>query len=349
MHVDRGETTHTSHTILNRKVGFMELEDLIRQIDIVEFIGQYVELTPKNDEFWGLSPFKDEKTPSFSVRREINQWYDFSSGQGGNIFHFIKKYFQCSNTEAVEIIKKYAGCTEDVVIGGFKLAATTVCKRFAPKKHEGKASAGVILPDDCMDKYEIRKDKLQVWENEGIGADSLKKYQVRYDPFSNRLVYPIRSVNGKVVNIGGRTLDPKYKEKGLRKYTYFYPWGQVNTIYGIYENREAIQEKHEVILFEGCKSVLIADTWGIHNTGAILTSHLSENQMKILAKLSVNVVFALDKDVEPWTIERLFKLKQYVNVSYLYDSQGLLDSKDAPVDKGKEVFMKLYETRRKIR
>lgn len=327
----------------------MELEDLIRQIDIVEFIGQYVELTAKNDEFWGLSPFKEEKTPSFSVRREINQWYDFSSGQGGNIFHFIKKYFQCSNAEAIEVIKKYAGCTEDVVVGGLKLASTTVCKKFRPKKHEGKPSAGVVLPADCMEKYEIREDKLKVWEDEGISKESLKRFQVRYDPFSNRLVYPIHSVTGKVVNIGGRTLDPGFKEKGLRKYTYFYPWGQMNTIYGLYENRDAIREHHEVILFEGCKSVLIADTWGVHNTGAILTSHLSEYQMRILVKLGVNVVFALDKDVQPWTIERLFKLKQYVNVSYLYDSGGLLDEKDAPVDKGLDVFTKLYNERRRIR
>ena len=57
----------------------MELEELISSIDIVDFISQYVELEQKNDEFWGISPFKEEKTPSFSVRREINQWYDFSS------------------------------------------------------------------------------------------------------------------------------------------------------------------------------------------------------------------------------------------------------------------------------
>ena len=327
----------------------MELEDLVRQINIVEFIGQYTELVQKNDEYWGLSPFTEEKTPSFSVRKEINQWYDFSSGQGGNVFNFVKKYHQCSNAEAVEILKNYAGITGDVVVGGIKLSATTICKRFKPKRHDGRPSAGVILPDDCMEKYEDREDKLQAWIDEGIGPESLKKFQVKYDPFSNRLVYPIHNLKGKVVNIGGRTLDPRYKEKGLRKYTYFYPWGQLDTIYGLYENRDAIQKQHEVILFEGCKSVLIADTWGIHNTGAILTSHLSVYQMKILAKLAANVVFALDKDVQPWTIERLYKLKQFVNVSYIYDGGGLLDEKDAPVDKGKEVFEELYAQRRRIR
>ena len=91
-----------------------------------------------------------------------------------------------------------------------------------------------------------------------------------YDSFSDRLVYPIRNPDGKIVNIGGRTLDPHWKEKGLRKYTYFMSWGELKTIYGLAENRDAILQKGEIILFEGCKSVLLADTYGIHNTGAIL-------------------------------------------------------------------------------
>lgn len=327
----------------------MELKDLIAQIDIVDFIGQYVELVPKNDEYWGLSPFKEEKTPSFSVRREINQWYDFSSGQGGNVFHFVKRYFNCSSKDAVEVLKNYAGFEGDVIIGEPKLSATITCKRFAEKYHSQKASSDVVLDKNCMDKYERPAEKLAIWEAEGISKESLKKFQVCYDPFSNRLVYPIHDINGRVVNIGGRTLAPDYKERGLRKYTYFYPWGQINTIYGVFENKESIREKHEVILFEGCKSVLIADTWGIHNTGAILTSHISENQMKILAKLGVNVVFALDKDVETWKIKRLHQLKQYVNVSYIYDKEGLLNEKDSPVDQGPEVFQKLYENRIRMR
>ena len=325
----------------------MELTELVQSIDIVEFISQYVELVPKNDEFWGLSPFKEEKTPSFSVRREIGQWYDFSSGQGGNVYHFAQRYFKCSSHDAVEILKKYAGFDGEVVVPEKKLASTMVFKRFLEKKQSSKQSSGVTLPDSCMEKYEKDESKLEIWEEEGISKDSLDKFQVFYDPFSNRLVYPIRNITGVIVNIGGRTLDPQYKEKKLRKYTYFYSWGTIETIYGLYENREAIKSKGEVILFEGCKSVLLADTWGIHNTGAILTSHLSKNQMKILAKLGQNVVFALDKDVNIKEDKHIAKLKQYVNVYYIYDFQNLLDAKDAPVDKGKEVFERLYKEKRR--
>lgn len=327
----------------------MDLEDLIREIDIVEFISQYVDLEQKNEEYWGLSPFTDEKTPSFSVRQEIGQWYDFSSGQGGNVLHFIKKYFKCSTTEAVEIIKKYVGFDGDVTVLSSKLSATMACKKFKKKKQAGKESSGVILSDDCMQKYLKREDKLAVWEAEGISMESLNRFEVYYDAFSNRLVYPIRNLDGKIVNIGGRTLSPDWKERGLRKYTYFYPWGTVETIYGLYDNLKYIKEHNEVILFEGCKSVLIADTWGIRNTAAILTSHLSKNQMKILAKLGCNVVFALDKDVDISKDEHIKQLKQYVNVFYLYDFREALGSKDAPVDKGFDVFTELYKDRRRMK
>lgn len=327
----------------------MELEDLIESIDIVDYISQFVDLEEKNGEYWGLSPFKDEKTPSFSVRRETNSFYDFSSGIGGNVFTFVRFYNHCTNAEAVSILKKFAGYDGETVVPRKKMAATLICKRFKPQKTRKKTSGGTIYPDNCMEKYEKREDKLAVWENEGISKESLDKYQVYYDSFSDRLVYPIRNISGRIVNIGGRTLDPKWKEKKLRKYTYFSGWGEMNVIYGLFENMDAILSAHEVILFEGCKSVLLANTWGIHNTGALLTSHLNPQQLKILVRLGVRVVFALDKDVRVRDDHNISKLKQYVNTFYLWDKEDLLDEKDAPVDKGQEVFQILYEQRLRYR
>lgn len=327
----------------------MELEDLIESIDIVDYISQFVDLEEKNGEYWGLSPFKDEKTPSFSVRRETNSFYDFSSGIGGNVFTFVRFYNHCTNAEAVSILKKFAGYDGETVVPRKKMAATLICKRFKPQKTQKKTGAGTIYPDNCMEKYEKREDKLAVWENEGISKESLEKYQVYYDSFSDRLVYPIRNISGKIVNIGGRTLDQEWKEKKLRKYTYFSGWGEMDVIYGLFENMDAILSAHEVILFEGCKSVLLANTWGVHNTGALLTSHLNPQQLKVLVRLGVRVVFALDKDVRVRDDHNISKLKQYVNTFYLWDREDLLDEKDAPVDKGQEVFKRLYEQRIRYR
>lgn len=323
----------------------MELAELIQQVNIVDYISQFVELEQRNAEFWGLSPFRDEKTPSFSVRPNPPVFYDYSAGIGGNIYTFIKHYFRCSNREAVEKIKEFAGCTDDVYVRQEKMAATMTCKRFDKPKTSVKQSKTTVLPDDYMLRYEKDSEKLDVWRSEGISDTSLDKFQVYYDRFSDRLVYPIRNMGGQIVNIGGRALDPEWKEKKQRKYCYFYSWGTINTIYGVAENIEYIKKSHELILFEGCKSVLLADTWGIHNCGAILTSHLSSNQLKILVKLGVRVVFALDKEVRIRDDRNIEKLKRYVNVEYIYDWGDLLGEKDAPVDKGREVFKKLYDNR----
>lgn len=327
----------------------MDIQNLLENIDAVEFISQYVELEEKNGEFWGLSPFKDENTPSFSVRRETGKFYDFSSGLGGTLVCFVKNIRRCSGDEAIEILKKYAGYDGEISNPKEKLSTTQVCKKFKRVKQTRKQSKNTVLPDSYMERYEDRQDKLQAWINEGISKDSLMKFQVKYDSFSDRLVYPIRNLLGKIVNVGGRTLDPEWKAKQLRKYTYFFAWGSMEVIYGLSDNMKEILEKREVILFEGCKSVLLADTWGIHNAGAILTSHLSPAQMKILARLGCRVVFALDKDVRIREDHNIQKLKNYVEVEYLWDRDDLLDEKDAPVDKGEEVFRKLYNERLRYR
>lgn len=327
----------------------MDLEELIQSVDIVEFISQFVDLTQKGEEYWGLSCFKEENTPSFSVRREPPFFYDYSSGLGGNLWTFVKSYYHCSNKEAAEIIKSYAGVSDENFKATAHLRATTDCKRYRRKNESKKVSGGTLLPDDYMNRYEINKEKMSVWEREGISPDAMKDFVVRYDGFSNRLVYPIRNSEGKIVNVGGRTLNPFWKENGERKYTYFFPWGTLNVIYGLFENREYILKKKEIILFEGAKSVLIANSWGIKNTGAILTSHLNPSQMKLLAKLGLRVVFALDKDVRIKDDKHISRLKNYVNCEYIWDRNDLLESKDSPVDKGKAVFESLYNERLKLR
>ena len=200
-----------------------------------------------------------------------------------------------------------------------------------------------------MSRYERDMEKLSIWVDEGISEASLDRFQVRYDRFSDRIVYPLRDFTGNIINVSGRTVDPAWKEKGLRKYTYFYPLGILDMVYGLHENLEEIKKAGEIILFEGAKSVMIADTWGIRNTGAILTSHLNPHQLKILAKLGCRVVFALDQDVDVTEDHNIRKLKQLVNVQYIRDTGNLLQPKMAPVDAGPEVWKTLYEGRRSYR
>lgn len=328
----------------------MNLSELINSIDIVAYISQFVDLTEKGGEYWGISPFTHppEKTPSFSVRGEANRWYDFSSGLGGNVFTFAKHYFNCTSSEAVEKLKEYAGVKCDLHITQ-RLTATSVCKKYMPTKKAEKHGSTSCLRSDIMQHYEYDPEKFKIWIDEGISLEAIQHFQVRYDMFQDRLVYPVFGVDGKIMNIGARTLDPKWKEKGLRKYTYIYPWnGSLSTVYGVFENIEGILTSGEIVLFEGAKSVMKAWSWGIRNTGAILTSHLNPFQLMILLKLGCRVVFALDKDVDISKDYNIMKLKRFLNVQFIRDDDGLLDEKDAPVDKGEEVFRKLYSERRRL-
>lgn len=327
----------------------MELSDLIESVNIVEYISQFVELEEKGGEWWGLSCFKEENTPSFSVRESPPCFFDFSSGKSGNIIHFIRCYNHCSFQEAVEILQKYAGVNGDVQPTK-RFAAVEVARKYKGRKKQIKKSRVKTLPDDYMLRYEKNLEKLAVWEAEGISKASLERFQVAYDSFSDRLVYPIRNVTGEIVNVGARTLDPDWKQKKLRKYSYLFSWdGGMNTVFGIAENKEDILLKKEIIIFEGAKSVMIAYSWGIRNCGALLTSHLSQFQMKILAKLGVRVVFALDKEVVIRDDPNIAKLKRYVTTEYIWDRDNLLDEKDSPVDRGVDTFMRLYEGRLQYR
>ena len=326
----------------------MDIQELIEAVPIDEYIGQFVDWDhEENGELWCLSPFTNEKTASFSVSKDMNMWYCFSSGSGGNIISFIMKLNRCGYSRAVEILKKYANI--DASIDSPKrLTSSGVIKKYREPKRIIKKQAGVYLDDDVMSLYDFDESKLSVWVADGISYLTMKKFQVRYDSVANRIVFPIKDMDGAIINICGRTIDPDFKKKKLRKYTYYYPLGSLNTIYGFSDNMEEILKSKEIILFEGSKSVMVADGWGIKNTGAILTSHLNYLQMKLLIQLGVRVVFALDEEIDVRRDENIKKLKRFVKVEFVKNIDGMLSEKMAPVDAGQNIWKTLYEKREVI-
>lgn len=323
----------------------MEVEEILDQVDILEYISQYCDFEKKGGEWWSLSPFTEEKTPSFSVNTEKQMFYDFSSGAGGNLIHFIEKYHNCGFIKAVNILKRYANITEDPEKTVLRLESAKIAKRFIDRAPRVKISMSSVLPYNYMERYEINEEKLQVWIDEGIHPEVMQKFFVRYDPLSNRIVFPIRNYSGEIINVCGRTLDEDYKSKGLRKYTYFKSLGVLDTLYGFSEHKDSIIEKREIILFEASKSVMLADGWGIHNSCAILTSHLNPQQALFLIKLGLRVVFALDKEVDIKKDKQIQRLKRYVTVEYIKDSHDLLQAKMSPADAGMKNFLRLYAER----
>ena len=332
----------------------LEVKDILDAVDMAEYISQYTDLKEENGELWGLSPFQEERTPSFSVRPETGFFYDFSAGFGGNLLDFIMRYDHIELVPAINKLKAYAHITDKGTDGiiSQRLAATRIAKKY---RHTEKPSAkciAKILPPNYMDQFEFKKEKLKSWFDEGIPWQVMRDYGVRYDALDNRIVYPIKDFDGNIFCVSGRTCDPDWKEKKIRKYTYTTPIGSLPTIYGYSDHRQFILDSKEIILFEGCKSVLKMVGWGKKNCGALLTSHLSPAQFEFLVKLAsfhgVRVVFALDSDVDITKDENIMRLRSYARVEWVQNRDGLLKDKDSPVDQGEEVFLRLYRARRKL-
>lgn len=325
------------------------IRELVEAADIVAYIGQYTELEQKSDgDYWGLTPFQFEKTPSFSVDPSSNRWYDFSTGCGGDLLTFIQKYHNCSFTKALELLQQFVGLdAESVVRSAGHLEVSQIIRQLANvNKKQEKICTAKELPDDYMDRFMWDSQKLSAWIDEGISEKVLFDYGVRYDPYTDSIVYPVWNESGKIFTVGMRTLKPNYKELKIPKYIYSNPIGAMPVVYAYRKNIEAIKNAGRIILFEGAKSVMKTATYyGSSNATALLTSHVNDNQFKLLVKTGVPCVFALDSDVRPWEDKNIQRLTRFCKVEMVLNRDGLLGAKESPVDHGQEVWEYLYERR----
>ena len=328
----------------------ISLRELIESVDIVEYISQYMDLELRQDgEYWGISCLSEhDSDPSFSVNPEKQIFWDFSSHNGGNVLNFIMCYDHCSIAQAIEKLKDYASSMGIRANTSQSLHCTREIMKYMPPKKKEKVAKYKDLGHDFMDKYETNWEMTREWELEGITREAMDFFQVRFDPVSDRIVFPIRSLSGDIINVCGRTVDPEYKEKKQRKYTYFFPLGRFDTLYGFSENCDEIFSRGEIIVFEGPKSVMKAWGWGVRNAVALCTSHVNTYQFDIFLKIGVRVVFALDTDADIFKDDNITGLVRYLTIENVVNKDGLLGEKMAPVDAGLEVWNKLYRTRRRV-
>lgn len=321
----------------------MTWQEILEQSDIVEYVSQYIELQEKNGELWGMSPFKDENTPSFSIRLESQAFNDFSSGIGGNIFNFIMEYHKVDFPKAVFILKEYLNIKDDIEYVPQPQIIKTL-KALKPKVKRVKVIDRKILSNNCMDKFE--KTDITLWQEEDIKQVVMDKYSVRYDSIKQAIVFPIWDNNDKIINIKTRNIGKGWKELGLPKYCYLHKLGTIDFLWGLNFKRDIIKELKQIILVESEKSVMKLEGWGIENVVALCNGKLTDEQLRIIIQLGVNVVVALDKDKNPRNDENILKLKRFCKVEYIIDRNNLLNEKDSPCDKGFDIWNILYNERR---
>ncbi|MEI6296248.1 MAG: CHC2 zinc finger domain-containing protein [bacterium] len=324
----------------------MTWQELIDMVDIVEYISQYVELQEKGDDLWGNSPFNpNDINPSFSVTPSSQLWYCFSTNQGGNLLNFIMLYEKCNFRTAIEKLKAHFGIKDEIAFVS-KPEIIKILKEYRPKFKKERIIDRKILDESYLKQF--KKCNILEWQEEGISQEIMDKYGIRLDTNQSRIITPIYDNDGNLINVSGRTVDVNWKDFGLPKYIYYLPLNTVNFLFALNIKREIILAKKEIILVESAKSVMKLDGFGFENSVAVLTSHLNDEQMKILITLGANIVVAFDKDAKPREDKNIERLKRFCKVEIVEDRWNLLGEKDAPMDCGIDAWNKLYEERRSL-
>ncbi|MBX3012358.1 MAG: DNA primase [Caldilineaceae bacterium] len=303
----------------------MSVVDEIKQrIDVVDFIGRYMELRKAGTTYKGLCPFHQERTPSFIVFPDSGTWHCFGScGTGGDIFSFLMRRENLEFREVLELLARETGVAleeeQDPAQGQrsrlYELndAATTYFYEIL-RHHTGASDARAYLArrgitDEtaanfrlgfALDSWSGLRDFLLAkgWSlEEQLEAGLIKRNDERnssYDAFRGRVMIPIRDRQGRVIGFGGRSLgdgQPKYLNTAE---TPLFHKSQV--IFGLDLAREAIRREDKVVIVEGYMDVIAAHQHGFANVVACMGTSLTSEQLQQLHRFTNHFVLALDAD-----------------------------------------------------
>lgn len=185
------------------------------------------------------------------------------------------------------------------------------------------------------------------WIDEGIDWKTQKEFGVGFDLETGRVIFPVRNRFGELIGVKGRTVVGDEA-----KYLYLYECNKSIELFNLDKALPYIDDKKEVIVFEGAKSVMKAWSYGYKNCVSIEGDSITDEQIQLLKELGIeiNIVLAFDKDKsEEWVKDSIVRRITNRNVYMIHDFFDFLDEKDAPVDKGKEVWEELYKGMYKVR
>ena len=207
------------------------------------------------------------------------------------------------------------------------------------------------------------------WIQEGIAPEVMKKFNIMYSISDASVVIPQKDINGRLIGIREREFEPwrikefgKYHPITVGNINYKFP--EMFQLYGVYEHQYGIKARKTAILVEGEKSVMLDDTYygKMSNAIAVCGCHTNKYHISLLTDiLGVNeIIIAFDKEYDDWhtvearkyrnSLEKICNTyKGRASFSYIWDYDNVLEKKDSPYDKGKEVFEHLYKNRIKVR
>ena len=330
------------------------LIELCSKVDLFEYASKSMDFEGRGDSFATHCPRHVDKTPSLVITPSKNLFHCFSCGCGGNIINWLMSFENLTFEEAVNKAGDLAG----VDIKNLKqCSALSVLKKMARISNDRQSECEdnrKILDIRVIERY--KADTPEEWLIEGINPEIMKRYNVRIDEKTNRIVYPIYDKHFNLIGVKGRTRYKNYKDMKIKKYQNYQKIGTTDFFVGMKENHDSIQSKGEAIIFEGIKSGMKVEDWGYDNWLSSETGWLNDEQVLILIKMGIkNICIAYDNDVALTKIvECTVKLRKFTNVFAIMDRKGsnrLLgkpEDKMSPCDKGREVWEILYNEKRRI-
>ena len=357
------------------------LDEIKLRLKVSQVVGKSVQLKKRGKEFVGLSPFKNEKSPSFTVSDEKEFYHCFSTGEHGNIFDFLVKTKSLSFGEAVKALAAEAGMSPYK----FTRMDTEKEKRFNSYRNIFKEYSDYF--HEQIFKSE-NNQALKYLEKRGISQNIIKEYNLGYVPwqnnfyekiktkfseeeivstglyyknekankfvdrFNSRIIFPINNLTGETIAFGGRII----KESFLAKYinspeTEFYKKGR--TVFNLDKAKALRSETDEVVIVEGYMDVVSLYVAGIKNVISNSGTALTETQIELVWKFFSSPIICLDGDQSGQTAalriaERLLMLINENNKIYFSILPKGEDPDDFIKKNGKEKFIEFLKSKKII-
>ncbi|MGY4877085.1 DNA primase [Vreelandella aquamarina] len=304
------------------------IDDLLSRVDVVEVVGERVQLKKAGRNYSGLCPFHQEKTPSFTVSADKQFYHCFGCGAHGSALRFLMEYDKLPFPEAVEQLAGRLGLEvpregaddprarerekkRDQGVNLLELAARFYRERIVMQ--DGQAAQRYLsergLSPEVVKTYgigyapagwEVLKQHLS---ERGVSEEVQVEYGLlinhetsgrTYDRFRDRVMFPIRDLRGRVIAFGGRVMgDAKPKYLNSPETPVFHKGRE---LYGLYEARQSPDKLEQLVLVEGYMDVVALAQFGVRNAVATLGTATTEDHLKRLFRMVSRVIFCFDGD-----------------------------------------------------
>lgn len=305
------------------------IDNVFETARVEEVIGDFVQLKKSGSNFKGLSPFTDERSPSFMVSPVKQIWKDFSSGKGGNVVSFLMEHEHFTYPEAIRYLAKKYGIeieetehTNEEKENANERESLYLVSEFAKdyfhhtllKTEEGKAIGLSYFKergftDETIKKFELgyspdswdaftthavkKGYKLEFLEKTGL---SIVKEEKQFDRFKGRVMFPIRSMSGRTLGFGGRILTSDKKAAKYLNSPESDIYHKSKVLYGIFHAKQSIAKEDNCYLVEGYTDVIQFHQTGIHNVVSSSGTALTSEQIRLINRLTKNITVLFDGD-----------------------------------------------------